>query len=332
MPLGFNQKSKNNVFARKKVSLANQPDLSMRYTSLFLLILLGLAASLFGQNKYIPDNPYTQWDGVTHRSRYMILSPAYLGPNALPVPDLHQGRIPDRVNWTGLVEFYLGEGDLTYDAMTHFVIPLADSRVGLEFKYVPFEYYRMDSTVSRMRRTASGKAVDGYALGDIYFGTMVQLLKDHEVLPDMAVSMACRTASGTKREDARFTDTPGYYFDFSAGKTFYTGANWFESIRVYGEVGFYVYQTLLDNYPQNDALLYGGGIDCEIGYFFVNQSIRGYNGYMYNGDHPLVYKAEVGFKMGTAGLVIGYEKGIRDFPFDSIKVGFRLDGLIDQGL
>jgi hypothetical protein len=301
----------------------------MRYLPLLLVLLLIAPFGLNGQNKYIPVDPYTNWDGVTHRSRYMILSPAYLGPNALPVPDLHQGKVPERINWTGLFESYFGQDDLTYNFMTQFVVPLAEGRVGLEFKYVPVEYYRMDSTVSKLRRTHSGESVEGFAAGDIYFGTMVQLLKDHSYLPDLAFAMACRTASGTNRQDARFTDTPGYYIDLSAGKTIKTGQGRLDSVRLYGEVGFYVYQTVLDNYPQNDALLFGMGIDFNMNQLFLSQSIRGYSGYMHNGDHPLVYKAEIGLKFGTAGLVVGFEKGLRDYPFNSIKAGFRLNGLTD---
>ncbi|MFO7616572.1 MAG: hypothetical protein R6V75_04920 [Bacteroidales bacterium] len=304
----------------------------MRCLFLLLSVMLLAPFDLNGQNKYIPVDPYTGWDGITHRSRYMILAPAYLGPNALPVPELHQGRVPERINWTGLFETYFSQGDLTYNFLTNLVVPLAKGMVGLEFRYVPVEYYRMDRSVSRLRRTFSGEAVEGFSAGDIYFGTIVQVLKDHRYLPDLAFAMACRTASGTSRQDARFTDTPGYHLDLSAGKTIKTGQSRLESIRLYGEVGFYVYQTLLDNYPQNDALLYGMGIDFSLNQFFFSQSLRGYSGYMHNGDHPLVYKAEIGLKFGTAGLVVGYEKGIRDYPFNSIKAGFRLNGLTDGGI
>jgi len=229
-----------------------------------------------------------------------------------------------------MYEYYFNPGDQTHDFLTHFVIPVGNRRVGLEFKYVPVEYFRMDSIVSRERRTLSGKAAEGYSLGDIYFGTMVQLIKDQGYIPDVMISLACRTASGTSRDYARYTDMPGYYFDVSIGDSYGRAAGFFRSVRWYGEVGFYVYQTFLDNYPQNDALLYGIGFDLDFSLFYLNQSIRGYNGYMYNGDHPLVYRADFGFKFGSAALVVGYEKGIRDFPFESIRAGFQINGLSEK--
>jgi hypothetical protein len=156
---------------------------------------------------------------------------------------------------------------------------------------------------------------------------MIQLVKDHSIIPDLAIAASCRTASGTGRENSRHTDMPGYYFDLSVGDSYGSGTGFFESIRWYGEVGFYVWQTFLDNYPQNDALLYGLGFDLNFRYFSFNQSVRGYNGYMKNGDHPLVYRVELAIRFGSAGLVVGYERGLRDFPFESIKAGFQINGL-----
>jgi hypothetical protein len=141
--------------------------------------------------------------------------------------------------------------------------------------------------------------------------------------------MSCRTASGTGRENARYTDTPGYYLDASFGDSYGNNVGFFRHIRWYAEIGFYCWQTYLDNYPQNDALLYGGGIDFDFKDFFVNQTLCGYSGYMRNGDQPTVYRIDFGIKMGNAALVFGYEKGIVDYPFQSIRAGFQIAGLID---
>lgn len=294
---------------------------------LITVILSAIPLAVISQNKFFPPDPYTQWDGITHKSRYIISSPAYMGPNSLPVPLLHNGRVPDRFFWTGQYEYYYNTGDQTHDFYTMLVIPFAGSRIGFECKYVPVEVFSMDSTVSHLRRTISGKAVEGYSLGDFYFGTTIQLVRDHAYLPDLAFAAACRTASGTGRENSRHTDSPGYYFDLSIGDTYGKGTGFFESIRWYGEVGFYVWQTFLDNYPQNDALLFGLGLDLNFKYFSVDQSIRGYNGYMNNGDRPLVYRADLAIRIGSAGLVLGYERGIHDYPFESIRAGFEINGL-----
>ena len=292
-----------------------------RYLRLLTMLLFLSGSVALAQNKYIPPDPYTHWDGVSHWSEYMVLSPAYMGPNALPVPYVRDGLVPSSFNWSGLYEYAYGQGDLTHDFTTNLLLPLAGGRVGLELIYTPVEFFSMDSTVSRQRRTFSGEAAENFSLGDVYFGTIVQLIREHRFLPDLTFSMACKTASGTGREYSRHTDTPGYYLDLAAGRSFGTGRRYLEHVRVYGMAGFYVWQTYLDNYPQNDALLYGLGVNFVFRDFSLEQSLRGYSGYMANGDHPLVYRAELGIRSGDARFVIGYERGLRDYPFQGIRTG-----------
>jgi len=300
--------------------------MKLHFLRFFLFISL-IPISVSGQNKYIPPDPYTSWDGITNRSRYLITSPGYLGPNALPVPLVHNARIPEQLKWTGVYEYFSGTGNTTQDFFTQFIIPFGNQRVALELTYCPVEFFSMDSATSRSWRTFSGSAVTDQSLGDIYFGTVVQIVRDHRFLPDLAVSMNCRTASGTGRENARHTDTPGYYLDAAIGDQYNSKSSFFRSIRWYAQAGFLVWQTYLDDYPQNDALLFGAGIDLDFSHFFINQTFRGYSGYMNNGDHPLVYRADLGIKIGTAAFMIGYEKGFRDYPFESIRAGFQINGL-----
>jgi hypothetical protein len=246
------------------------------------------------------------------------------------VPLIHKGNIPEKFYWAGQYEHYFGKGDKTNDFRIHLIIPVAKGRVGIEAKYVPVEFFSMDSITSRTRRTFDGKAAEGKALGDVYFGTIIQLIKDHKVLPDLSFAMSCRTASGTARNYARYTDSPGYYLDFSFGDSYGKNIGFFRHVRWYGEIGFYCWQTYLDNYPQDDALLFGGGIDLDFKVFFINQSLNGYSGYMNNGDKPLVYRIDTGIKLGNSAILIGYEKGLRDYPFQCIRAGFQISGLTDQ--
>jgi hypothetical protein len=293
-------------------------------TGILLILMVPMISR--AQNKYIPPDPYTNWDGITHKSKYLITSPGYMGPNSLPVPALHKGRVPENFYWTGRYEYYLGNGNQTQDFYTRFIIPLKN-RVGIEFTYVPVEFYSMDSATSRSWRTFSGTPVEGHSLGDIYFGTIIQVIRDNAYLPDLSFAMTCRTASGTGRENARHTDTPGYHLDISMGDSYGAGEGIFRSVGWYLEGGFLVWQTYLDNYPQNDAWLYGLGLDLEFRDFYLHQSLRGYSGYMNNGDKPLVYSTELGVRIGTAAFTFGYEYGIRDYPFQCFRTGICLDGL-----
>ncbi len=71
-----------------------------------------------------------------------------------------------------------------------------------------------ETILERRVRYLDGK---GTANGDFYFSTIIQLLKK-EKLPEVALRMACRTASGNNLGSARYTDAPGYFLDISLGK------------------------------------------------------------------------------------------------------------------
>lgn len=302
----------------------------MRIRIILLISFLVLPGLLKAQSKYIPPNPYDIIENKQHFSRYLIVSPAYFGPNALPVPRLTNGRVKDKL-WIDLeYEKYKSIGEVTSDVFADIHIPFANGKVSLDFNYVPYEFYSVDSTLSRERRSESGGELDGSANGDVYFGTHIQLIRDHNWLPDLALGMVCRTASGTKAEDARFTNAPGYYLDMSIGKSYNIEVLENSNLRWFALLGFYVWQTFLDEYPQNDALLYGGGLEFKFGRIKLMSSLRGYNGYMNNGDHPLVFRSELGLSEGAASIVLGYEYGIRDYPFSCIRAGFRINGLSDK--
>ena len=218
-----------------------------RILSIALLLLLQFP--LFGQNKYIPPDPYGITTNKQHFSKYLIVSPAYLGPNALPVPRVFDGSVTRKLRFGMEYEYYYADGEQTHDVYTGIQIPIAGGKVSLDFSYVPYEFYSVDSLISRQRRSLTGDYQEGSSFGDVYFGTHVQLVRNHRWIPDIAFGMNCRTASGTGLEDARHTDTPGYYLDLSLGKTHYFGES-STGLRWHALVGFYVWQTYLDNYPQ----------------------------------------------------------------------------------
>ncbi|MCD6347167.1 MAG: hypothetical protein J7L96_07090, partial [Bacteroidales bacterium] len=298
---------------------------------LLLLTCLSVltANGQISNDKYVPPDPYGITGSKQHFSKYLIVSPAYFGPNAIPVPRLFDGETSQKMQFDMEYEYYFGDGTQTHDVYTEIHVPVADGKVSLDFMYVPYEFYSVDSLTSREWRSLSGNALNGSSFGDVYFGTHVQLVRDHVWIPDLSFGMSCRTASGTNLEDVRHTDTPGYYLDLSMGKTYYFGES-SSGIRWYALVGFYVWQTYLDHYPQDDALLYGGGVQLIFRDFFWENSLRGYSGYMSNGDQPLVYRTELGIREGAAALVLGYEKGIRDYPFDCIRLGIRINGINER--
>lgn len=55
------------------------------------------------------------WDGVTPWNQYMTISSAYMGPNALPVPEIKNGLIDSAASVNISYDYYKNTGDMTQD-------------------------------------------------------------------------------------------------------------------------------------------------------------------------------------------------------------------------
>lgn len=289
-----------------------------RALSAVILLVLSANENAFSQ-KYKWWNERHNWDGVTSWREYIITSPAFMGPNALPVPLMQHGTIAQKAYLKMSAEGHFSKGDNTQNIHTELFIPLFSKRVGLQLQLVPFENYQMDTATIYERRTRNinGK---GWAAGDLYFGTYIQLIQEHPKLPDVLLGLHCKTASGSNLFDARFTDAPGYYFDITAGKKYKLGAHQKISWRPYIMTGFYVWQLRGSYPPQNDALLYGGGCDFIFPAFEVKNSLAGYFGYLNIGDRPIVQRCIL---RTTRDKTLNYEfaiqQGWHDFDYTSIR-------------
>ena len=291
----------------------------MHRPTLFLLLSVCLSAAAPAQD-YGWWNETHDWDGVSPWRSYLTLAPAYLGPNALPVPGVRNGRIREGAQMTVAGDLHFGEGDNTQNLYLEGYLPLFSDRVGLELTYVPLEHYRM-TAATRDERAARDFDGEGWASGDVYVSTHVQLLRDHARYPDLLLTINLKTASGNKLSAARYTDTPGYYFDLSAGKTYPTGER-LRSVRPHLMLGFYVWQTFADNHYQNDAFLYGLGTDLTFPRWTVTPALGGYVGYLGEGDRPLVARLTVrSDRERRVDYFARLQYGVLDFPYTSARLG-----------
>jgi len=176
-------------------------------TFILLFTLIGNQITL--SQDYSWWNEKHNWDGVTPWQNYIILSPAYMGPNALPVPEARDGSLPRNTTFEFSLENHFSSGDKTINLYTNLYIPLFSKRAGLNISIVPFEHYKMD-TITRDLRRARDYDGEGISGGDFYIGTFIQILKDKK-FPDIVLSINMKTASGTNLAAARFTDSPGYH-------------------------------------------------------------------------------------------------------------------------
>ena len=287
--------------------------------SLFISIIVFMSCRLAAQD-YTWWNELHNWDGYTPWSAYLIVSPGFMGPNALPVPEVKKGLLPKKRSLELGLDRHYGKGDQTANIFTEFFFPLFSQRAGLGISYVPIEIYRTDAITRDLRRSREYDA-RGISLGDVYFSTYIHLLEEKKRIPDLMLTVNLKTASGTKYMGARHTDAPGYFFDLSAGKKLYKEDGRLKYIRIYTMVGFYVFQTNLLDYMQNDAFLYGAGFDLNFGRFQLDQQVGGYIGYLGNGDKPMVYRLNMTwYSNKIMDLKVRFQHGFSDFPYTSIRL------------
>lgn len=263
-------------------------------------------------------NTRHNWDGFTHWHKYIRLSPAFMGPNALPVPRSEQGILPEVAQLETNLVAHVAKGDQTQNMEMALYLPLFSRRVGLELYWVPAEYYQTDTLVRNLRR-ARGISGKGWATGDLYIGTHIQLIRNHPRLPDATLSIHLKTASGSKLSDARYTDTPGYYFNLAFGKTRDTPNDY---LRFFANAGLYVWQTFGDRHYQNDAFLYGLGLEYGRASWKVSSSLSGYHGYIGDGDQPLVVRLRASTRrQKLLDYTCSWQLGLRDIPYASWRLG-----------
>lgn len=288
--------------------------------SALLLCLWYLAVTPAAAQDFGWWNTANDWDGVSHWRHYLTLSPAFLGPNALPVPEVQSGRMDTITRLAVAADAHYSSGDRTTNAFLELFRPLFSDRAALRLWYVPLEFYRMDPATrdARAARDFDGR---GTASGDVYVGTHVQLLRDQRRWPDLLLTLNFRTASGTQLSAARHTDTPGYFFDLSAGKTLALGGRGV-TVRPFVATGFYVWQLFSDQHLQNDAWSYGAGAELTTAGWRLTPSLAGYAGYLNDGDRPLVARLTLQTnRRRTVEYQARLQHGLHDFGYSSLRLG-----------
>lgn len=248
---------------------------------------------------------------------WMILSPGYLGPNALPVPELKRGYIPESGGIKASLSRHFHPGDPTQDLSFHFLLPACESKIAFEVFGVAGESYGYTEEIrnERFSRDEDGR---GLVQGDFYFGSLVQLSKNRR-FPNTLLRMACKTASGHAYA-ARFTDTPGYFMDVSSSVDFEISR--FSTIRPYMTLGFYSWQTYNEATPQNDALFYGAGMEYLYGDWRFAGDLAGYSGYLRQRDKPRVITLETRYDWRNTAACIQFLYGLRDWEYKTFRFSF----------
>ena len=284
-----------------------------------LLFILALASQLLWAQ---PDNMNWwnnrhNWDYVRSWSEYIEVQPGTMGPNALPVPELRNGEMDTNFTLLAAGEVHTAPNDFTANAFLSVNIPIKKT-ISIQVWWVPFEYFETDTLVRDFRKARTWEA-QGTSVGDVYIATVIPLVQQKEKWPDILLGINLKTASGNNLENARFTDSPGYFFDVSFGKTYNLGESW--TIRPHAMGGFYVYQTNRTDYFQNDCIMWGAGADVRSADWLFKVHVTGYAGYFGEYDQPAVIRLEASRWFGRTRILARYQNGNDSFPWHTFRLG-----------
>lgn len=255
-----------------------------------------------------------------------LVAPAYFGPNAFPVPDMNDGTVSSVLK----VELY-GDGftstkgyalkeDLTLDVFAKASIPLFTDRVNLVIWMPIVEYYNSGPRVNTERRISDPDAwISGIDSGDAYVSTDILVLDERERSIGVVLRAALKSASGNSFSTARVYDSPGYFFDVSAGRNIYSSLNGKTTLRMAISAGFLCWQT--DNGRQNDAVMYGLSTTLNTGPIRIRTDYGGYVGWEGYGDMPMTLKNKLSYAIRDFSIDVMYQVGFVHWPFHQLRIG-----------
>ena len=261
------------------------------------------------------------------RDRYVSISPGYMGPNALRVPVLRNGKIDNEVWSETTFEYHYGNGDRTINIWNEFNIPLAKDRALLYVQSVPWEYWEVTDAVRDERRMQNRSGL-GWNTGDTAFGVILRIAnEDKSRWPNVTLSAHSKTTTGGNISNARFTDASMFYWESTVSKTVIRSES--GSLLLKGMIGFYTWQTNRNFLPngsaffQNDAGTYGVGLEWTAGNWFVGSDVSGYHGYIENRDTPSFWRNQIAYRFKHIALYSNINFGLNSWGWNTVTIGYR---------
>ena len=257
-----------------------------------------------------------QWDGVTHWSEYIISAPRYMGPNALPVPPINPGVIRNDHFIAMEIASHFNPGDKTQNLAIRANYNLVTDLISFDVYWIPWEHYNVSHITKTERNVFHTFYDETTANGDLYLNTNVRVW--NKPSSSGVLRLGYKFPTSSKQGAARYTNAPGYYLDL--------GTSWLlsksdekTSLRILNMLGFYAWQTNLDEQFQNDAFLTGVGIEYRSKRWVLTSGIRAYFGYLV-GDKPIVLRQDVEHRWDRWSMSLGVQHGVQHFPYTSLMV------------
>lgn len=264
-----------------------------------------------------------QYTADKHPYSYLTYSAAYFGPNALPVPELYDGRVPTRHQLEVSVDAFWGFGDETQSITSRLTYVPIPGKISISCWGVLAEHYKTTVAVRDQRASLVKSGEEIVLIGDAYLSTLYRVFKEKRFCPDVNLEFVLKTASSKTPYGARFFDTPGYWFDLTTGKSFLLSDSFIREIRFVGLLGFLSYQ--MNSSYQNDAPLFGGKMVLSSKNYSFENGINGYSGWMDRGDNPLVLRSKLNLMHDRMKYFVQFQYALRDYPYYRLQAGVSLD-------
>jgi hypothetical protein len=301
----------------------------MRSYVIFILVF-SFNSSIWAQNLDWWDeiHEYPQAAGY-FRYDYIQSGTGFLGPNALRVPDLYNGIINNNVSIDIRGEFHSGNGDKTQNAFLRVNFPIKKDRALFYLSSIPIEHWKV-TIETRDERKMTEITGEGTSVGDIAFGFIYKIF-DEQLKGSFNWTMRihAKTTSGGGAKSARFTDGSMFLFDANFSKTFWQKSN--TKLLVKLMLGFYTWQTNINWLPngnkenQNDAPLFGGGLELFGENWKLDTDLSGYTGYVGNRDNPLFWRTNIEKEFKFGALALRYQMGLRNWDWNTFSINYRVN-------
>ena len=276
------------------------------------VLTLLLSTSLLAQRPWMSD-----YSSVSDWAQYITISSKYMGPFALPVPQVYPAEISSKERaQLGYVNYQCQAGDAPTNASTmalYYSFP--SGRAAIRVSQVIHETYHYSDAMADYYHAINTSGSGG---GDVNISTYILLIKELERRPSLTLRYALRTASGGNLNDARFVNAAAYYFDLAIGKDVFSNEK--SRLRYYALSGFYVWQLMNFENFQNDAFQYGAGMLYQWKDYIARWDIGGYIGYRNEGDQPMVMRCTLDIPIYKSFLLNAqFEYGLHDFPYTGMQ-------------
>lgn len=258
------------------------------------------------------------WDGTTHWWNYLVTSPKFFGPNAFTVPAINNGSADSVVSLAATANFHFSKGDHTQNIMLYGNLTTKKNTISIDAQFVPYEKFSMSHEKKTERRIYYKNYFDKKTVGDVIVNSTIQLFDKWRDKIQLALRVGIRMPSGGSLGAARYADVPAYWIDLGGAVPF-LNTNW----KWMGMAGFLVWQTNEDDLRQDDAFLFGSGMEWNKRNFRMQAYGAGYIGYKNNGDKPVVVRINLEKKKNRNVYIFRLQQGINDFNYFSVETGYR---------